>query len=87
MRKRLLYKKYTKKWKKEHQEGSPACYDEWLNNEFAEIKLEDNEKPTGGISYQGETLAEFLEEIGMSVYNSLREINRALHICGIKKIS
>lgn len=29
-----LYDAYVEKWKTEHDEGEPACYDEWFENEY-----------------------------------------------------
>lgn len=33
---RMEYDKYVSEWKKDHNEGSPAEYDEWFNNERKE---------------------------------------------------
>lgn len=30
-----FYKKYVREWKKTHDYGFPACYDEWRFNEYA----------------------------------------------------
>lgn len=32
-----LYDDYVVTWLSEHDEGEPACYEEWLDNEFTEV--------------------------------------------------
>ena len=34
------YVDYVLKWFKEHDEGEPACFEEWFNNEYQEFKEE-----------------------------------------------
>ena len=42
---------------------------------------------TGGISYEGETLRDFMNEAGLPIGNTkLSDINKSLEECGIKKI-
>lgn len=32
----LMYKQYLKEWYNLHDEGEPACFEEWFDNEFKE---------------------------------------------------
>ena len=57
-----------------------------LERKFRNIYLEDDATETGGISFIGETLDNFLDEIEMPYDTSLEEINKALSECGIKPI-
>lgn len=34
----LMYKEYLKEWYNLHDEGEPACFEEWFNNEYQEGK-------------------------------------------------
>lgn len=51
-----------------------------------DIELIDDDTETGGTSFCGETLRDFLEETGMSCDTPLTEINKALKECGIEPI-
>lgn len=55
---------------------------EKLKEKLKRIKLQDGPSETGGISFAGETLQDFLEETGME-NASIEEINKALIKCGI----
>lgn len=50
--------------------------------------LEDNFSiESGGISYEGETLRDFMKEVGLSLGETkLSDINKALKECGIKEV-
>ena len=50
------------------------------------VVLEDDETETGGTSFCGETLGDFLESVGMKGETDLDKINLALKDCGIKEI-
>lgn len=86
MSKKEMYRRYRQDWKATHNEGKPACYEEWLDNEFINIELEDDNTETGGISHIGETLGEFLSETELFNRSDIRNINKALKECGIKEI-
>lgn len=50
--------------------------------------LEDDNTPQGGISYQGETLEEFLTEVGINYKDiTLTEVNQLLQENGIKPVN
>ena len=57
-----------------------------MNKKFLDIKLQDGPGETGGISFVGETLLDFLGEAGLSTDSSSEEINKALVECGILPI-
>lgn len=59
---------------------------EELRREFRNIYLEDDATETGGISFIGETLDNFLDEIEMPYDSPLEEINKALSECGIMPV-
>lgn len=50
------------------------------------ILLEDDDTPTGGTSYQNETLNDFICELELH-NKSLTEINKELKLNGIKEIT
>lgn len=50
-----------------------------------DYRLEDDETDHGGVSFIGETLGDFLDDIGLFP-ESLSQLNKALAECGIKKI-
>ena len=54
--------------------------------EFLTYVLEDDETEFGGISFDGQTLNDFLAEVGMSPDAPMNEINESLIECGIKPI-
>jgi hypothetical protein len=54
--------------------------------EFLTYVLKDDETEFGGISFDGQTLNDFLSEIGMSPDAPMNEINESLIECGIKPI-
>jgi len=63
------------------------CY---IGSVYAKTILHDDDKPTGGTSYNGETLADFIDEDGDSNKfrgengrYDLEKINQALYDCGI----
>jgi len=54
--------------------------------EFLTYVLEDDTTAVGGISFDGETLNDFLSSVGMSPDAPMNEINESLIECGIKPI-
>ena len=55
--------------------------------ELLNYVLEDDSTPYGGVSHQGETLKEFLDEVGLIHDLCIEDINLALKSCGIKQIN
>ena len=56
--------------------------------QYLDIELEDGEGPYGGVSFDGETLRDFIEECDIDPKEwSLKDINDALKDCGIKPIN
>ena len=54
--------------------------------DYLEYQLEDGVTSTGGISYMGETLLDFILENNISVSANMRVVNQALIDNGIKPI-
>ena len=58
--------------------------------ELLDYKLEDDEKATGGTSFVGETVKDFIESQKShnqdNIINSVLELNRQLNLAGIKPI-
>lgn len=54
--------------------------------DYLDYELYDDETESGGISFIGETLKDFIEEAGMSENTSIKHINDILKQCGIKPI-
>lgn len=57
-----------------------------LKRKFSNIYLEDDATETGGISFIGETLDNFLDEVEIPYDAPLEEINKALSECGIMPV-
>lgn len=57
-----------------------------MDKKFLKVELQDGPGTTGGISFTGETLEDFLSEAGLSTDASMEEINKALVDCGILPI-
>lgn len=55
-------------------------------NAIRNIELQDDESATGGIAFIGETLGDFMDEVGLDENATFEEINHSLEVCGIKKI-
>lgn len=57
---------------------------------YLNVKLEDDDTPTGGISYEGETFVDFIDELGWTDLEiaemTEEEWNELLKDCGIKPI-
>lgn len=51
------------------------------------IKLHDDETDTGGISYVGETLDNFIDEAGLRYGFDISKYNAVLVKCGIRRIT
>lgn len=54
--------------------------------EYFNVILEDDDTPTGGVSFQGETVHDFLMECDLDPNISLEEFNKILVGCGIRPI-
>lgn len=54
--------------------------------DFLDYKLKDDNTEFGGISYIGETLGDFIAEVGMSETCDIDNVNKALKVCGIEPI-
>ena len=54
-----------------------------FSEEVLSIVLEDDETPTGGTAFLGETVRDFVSEFH---FNNVEELNVALKECGIKPI-
>ena len=57
-----------------------------MDKKFFDYELQDRPGETGGISFVGETLLDFLGEVGLSTDASMEEVNKALVECGILPI-
>ena len=55
-------------------------------DEILDTVLEDDDTPFGGISHPGETVFDFLLEIGEDDIDTLDKLNEALIECGIKPV-
>lgn len=51
-----------------------------------EVPLEDDNTLIGGVSFQGETVEDIVNELGINYNTTLRSFNKILKECGIKKI-
>ena len=51
------------------------------------ITLQDDATETGGVSYHGEDLCHFIQEVGMKFGLPLSEYNKALVECGIEPVT
>lgn len=50
---------------------------------YAQISLEDDDTSTGGTSFQGETLEDFLEELDYcQTIRTIKDVNKVLIECG-----
>ena len=57
------------------------------NINYNQILEDDLTTENGGISYEGETLKDFMEEVGLPLGETrLLDINKALKECGIKEV-
>lgn len=57
-----------------------------LAKDFLKYELIDDNTNFGGISYIGETLQNFIEEVGMNETDNMEDVNKALKECGIQPI-
>lgn len=55
-------------------------------SKYLNVKLEDDNTPFGGISFIGQTLQDFLEEIGAEKETNMDNVNEMLKTCGISPI-
>lgn len=54
--------------------------------DFLNHELQDAPGTTGGISFVGETLENFIKEVGMNENTAMKYVNAALKKCNIKPI-
>lgn len=55
---------------------------------YLNVVLEDDDTPTGGTAFQGETVGDFIQSFGTELHNcTLEQLNTALIECGIKPVS
>ena len=54
--------------------------------DFLDYELKDDNTEFGGISHVGETLGDFIAEVGMSETCDIDDINKILKECGIEPI-
>lgn len=57
-----------------------------LIKDVLNVVLQDDNAEYGGTSFNGETVADFIGEIGLTQEQSVKELNKALKECGIKEI-
>lgn len=57
---------------------------EFYGDNFAELKLKDDETSTGGISHSEETLGEFMETCGLKPDDYINELGFAMKECGVE---
>ena len=53
---------------------------------YLDVELEDDDTPYGGTSFMGETLWDFLIEIGAPLNSPMDKVNNMLKECGIMPI-
>lgn len=53
---------------------------------YLNVQLEDDNTPFGGISFIGQTLQDFLEEVGAEKETNMDKVNEILKTCGISPI-
>lgn len=53
---------------------------------YLDIELEDGETAVGGIGFVGETVRDFLDEEEDIEHLTLKKLNEALIMCGIKPL-
>ena len=54
--------------------------------ELLDVKLEDDERGEGGVSFDGETLRDFMLGLDIPFNISLEDLNKELQDCGIKPL-
>jgi len=55
--------------------------------DFLEYELVDDNTTTGGISFSGEKVKDFIEEVGISKEDDISVLNTALIECGIEPVT
>ncbi len=56
-------------------------------SKYLNVKLEDDfTNPFGGVSFDGQTLGDFLEEVGAERETNMDKVNDMLKTCGISPI-
>lgn len=54
--------------------------------QFENYELHDDATEFGGISFVGQTLADFMEEVDRPLSTPMRKVNQILKECGIEPI-
>ncbi len=77
-------------YKEPDEETIECAYYSSFPEEFYDFEMEEDDKVTGGVEYDGETLAEFVVENGFEPDENgnfdLEKINQALYDCGIMPV-
>lgn len=64
-----------------------SFFEKELGSNWRNIELKDDVNSTeGGIAHEGETLGEFIDEVGTKHIKSLEDLNDALRVCGISPV-
>lgn len=56
-------------------------------SKYLNVVLEDDSTPFGGVSFLGQTLGDFLEEVGAEKETNMYKVNEMLKTCGISPIN
>lgn len=64
-----------------------SFFEKEFGSDWRNIRLKDDVDSTeGGIAHEGETLGEFIDEVGTKYIKSLEDLNDALKVCGISPV-
>lgn len=55
--------------------------------ELLDVVLEDDDSEIGGVSFDGETLRDFMNELELPYNIDFDELNKRLKECGIKELA
>lgn len=67
--------------------GTAPAAGEPISEIDLKMKLHDDDTPFGGVSFAGETLENFLDEVGLPFEKHKSAINEKLRVCGISQLS
>ena len=57
-----------------------------MANDYLDVVLKDDKTETGGTSFMGETLKDFLDELEIDYNTPIGDVNKTLVDCGIQPI-
>ena len=57
-----------------------------LIKDVLNVVLQDDDTEYGGVSFSGETVADFISDAGLTQEQPIEELNSVLKECGIKEI-